>query len=138
MNFDLSTLTFDNPLIPILLVLVAMFILGAWVFPYYRIKNAVPAVVEIFQQYGSTSEKTAKWPHEMGLGVPTMTRRLFRTRDYKPQALEVLIRAAVLAVCDDGKIFLVTQNLLTSNLNIDNKYGDAGNSSDKPAKTPRF
>lgn len=105
-----------DPLLIALIVLVAIFILGSWVIPYYLIKRATLDVVAIFQQYGAISEKTAKWPHEMGLGIPTTKRVLFRTRDYKPQATEVLIRAAVLAVCDDGKIFLVLENLAKSTL----------------------
>lgn len=128
----------DSPLIPILLVLVAVFVLGSWVFPYYRIKNAVPGVVELFQQHGAVSEDTALWPHEMGLGVPTMNRRLFRTRDYRPQALEVLIRAAVLAVCDDGKLFLVEENLANSSLNKSLEDTGPKDYSDKRPKMPRF
>jgi hypothetical protein len=129
---------FNDPLILSLVILVAIFILGAWVFPYYMIKNAVPKVVEIFQRHGAISEETARWPHEMGLGVPTMTRRIFRTRDYKPQALDVLIRAALLAVCDDGKLFLVEANLMKSSLYNVSKDKLPTDYSDKGPKMPRF
>ncbi len=67
-----------------------------------------------------------------------MNRRLFRTRDYRPQALEVLIRAAVLAVCDDGKIFLVEENLASSSLNKSPKDDGPTDYSDKRPKMPRF
>jgi len=118
-----------DPLVVFLIALVALFILGSWVIPYYRIKHATLDVVAIFQQHGAISEKTARWPHEIGLGIPTTRRTLFRTRDYKSQATDVLIRAGLLAVCDDGKIFLVLENLAKSSLYT----GRGGSNPTKPS-----
>lgn len=110
-----------------LLVILA---LSMFVIPYYMIKRAVGQVVDIFLKNGVTSESSARYPYELGLAQPAMMSRFFRRKDYKPQAMDVLIRAAVLAVTDDGKIFLVMSNLLNSALNKDNKYGVSGNTSE--------
>jgi len=106
----------DKNLIYLILALVAMLVLGGWVIPYYRIKWAVPKVINALRQYGAVSEDTAKYLPDMGLGVPTLQRRIFRTRDYRPQATEVLIRAGIVAVCDDGRVFLVEENYQNSKL----------------------
>ena len=100
----------DRNLIYTIIVLLAVLVLGGWVIPYYRIKNAVPKVIDTLRMHGAVSEDTAKHLWEMGLGVPTLQRRVLRTRDFRPQATEVLIRAAIVAVCDDGRVFLVEEN----------------------------
>ena len=106
----------DRNLIYVIIVLLAMLVLGGWVIPYYRIKWAVPKVIDALRQHGAVSEDSAKHLAEMGLGVPTLTRRVMRTRDFRPQATEVLIRAAIVAVCDDGRVFLVEENYQKSKL----------------------
>ena len=106
----------DRSLIYTIIVLLALLVLGGWVLPYYRIKWAIPKVIDVLRQHGAVTEDSAKHLHEMGLGVPTLQRRVLRTRDFRPQATEVLIRAAIVAVCDDGRVFLVEENYQNSTL----------------------
>jgi hypothetical protein len=106
----------DRNLVYTIIVLLVLLVLGGWVIPYYRIKWAVPKVIDTLRQHGAVTEESAKFLWDMGLGVPTLQRRLLRTRDYRPQATEVLIRAAIVAVCDDGRVFLVEENYQNSKL----------------------
>lgn len=106
----------DRNLVYVIIILLAMLVLGGWVIPYYRIKWAVPKVIDTLRQHGAVSEASAKFLWDMGLGVPTLQRRILRTRDFRPQATEVLIRAAIVAVCDDGRVFLVEENYQNSKL----------------------
>ena len=106
----------DNNLVYVIIVLLAMLVLGGWVIPYYRIKWAVPKVIDTLRLHGAVSEDTAKHLWDMGLGAPTLQRRILRTRDFRPQAVDVLIRAAIIAVCDDGRVFLVEENYRNSKL----------------------
>ena len=106
----------DQNLVYVILALVALLVLGGWVIPYYRIKWAIPRVISALRQHGAVSETTAKYLPDMGLGAPTLQRRLLRTRDFRPQATEVLMRAGIIAVNDDGRVFLVEENYQKSTI----------------------
>jgi hypothetical protein len=53
---------------------------------------------------------------ELGLRPQPFLRRLMHKRDYKPYALTVMIRAGVVLMTDEGKLYLSEEKLASSNL----------------------
>ena len=97
-----------------ILVLVAIFILGAFVLPQIFIRRSIRSVIRIFEQNNAVGVKGAKTIEELGLAPKPMLQRMFKTRDYKPQALQSLIRADIVQMTEDGKLYLSEESLTTT------------------------
>jgi len=52
----------------------------------------------------------------LGLSSPTFRERLMRFRDYKPAALQGLIRVEIVQVTEEGKVYLSEEKLKTTKL----------------------
>lgn len=74
-------------------------------------KRAVSKVIEIFYQHNAVGMKGAKTLHELGLERPDFVQRMMRPRDYKQDALQVLIRRGIISQNEDGRLYLVEENL---------------------------
>jgi len=84
--------------------------------PRWFMKRAFPKVIRIFREHNAINEKNAKTVVELGLTPPTFIQRLSRFRDYKPQALDLLKRADIVQVTEDGKLYLSEDRLASSGL----------------------
>lgn len=84
--------------------------------PYLMMRRAVGRVVKIFQRNFVIDAKSAKTIDELGLSPRTMLQNMFRARDYKPQALNFLMKAEIIQVTEDGKLYLSEEKLGTSRL----------------------
>lgn len=96
-----------------ILVLVAIFILGAFVLPQIRIRRAIRSVIRIFEHHNAIGVKGAKPIEELGLAPKPMFQRILKPRDYKAQALQVLLRADIVQVTEDDKLYLSEESLTT-------------------------
>ena len=104
----------DDTLALILLVVVAIALM---IFvPRFFITRAFSKVIQIFRENNAIDEKNAKTIDELGLTPPTFVERLSRIRDYKPQALDLLRRADIVQVTEDGKLYLSEEKLASSGL----------------------
>lgn len=96
----------------VLLIIVA---LAALIFlPQWRGRRAVAQVINIFRMQGATDSKHAKTAPEMGLAQQTMLIRLLSPRDYKQDALKALIKAGVIQVVANDRMYLVENKLLNT------------------------
>lgn len=86
------------------MVLFALFWLGVFVLPAFRLKRAILQVIRIFTREQSFCFNNSKTVNELGLAPPPIWDRLFKMRDFKPFAVQVLIRAGVIHLSDDGKM----------------------------------
>ena len=84
--------------------------------PRLLMMRAFSSVIKIFRENNAINEKNAKTIDELGLRPPTFTQRMFRTRDYKPQALDLLRRADIVQMTEDGKLYLSEEKLASSKL----------------------
>lgn len=104
----------DDILILVLLVVAALLVI---IFvPRWFLKQAFAKVIQIFREQNAINEKNARTVDELGLRPPTFTQRLMRMRDYKPQALNILMRADIVQVTEDGKLYLSEDKLGSSGL----------------------
>jgi hypothetical protein len=99
-------------------LILVLFIIGAILsiilVPRFLIQRAFSQVIRTFQDYNAVGKKNARTIDELGLNPPTFTQRLFRFRDYKPQALEMLKKADIILDTDDGRLYLSEEKIANS------------------------
>jgi hypothetical protein len=91
--------------------LAALFLIPGWL-----LRRAVRQVIKIFRQHNAIDATTAKSDSELGLSPQPFRKRLMHTRDYKPYALTVMMRAGVVLLTDDEKLYLSEEKLANSKL----------------------
>lgn len=104
-----------NDILIIALIIIAI-IAGMLGIPYLMMRRAVSSVIKVFQRNNAIDAKTAKTIDELGLSPRTMLQNMFRTRDYKPQALNFLIKGEIIQITEDGKLYLSEERLGASRL----------------------
>jgi hypothetical protein len=93
----------------ILLLILAMFV------SVIMSKRAVKAVLKMLRDSDSTTPETAKTAEEVGF-KPRGFINFRGLRDYKPNALQLLIREGIIQVTEEGKIFLSEEKLAQHSL----------------------
>jgi hypothetical protein len=93
------------------LILVILAILGFFVLPRIRIRRAVSQVVAIFERNNALDVRSAKTIDELGLRPPTFLEGMMRMRDFKPYALQILMKADVILQTDGGRLYLLQDKL---------------------------
>jgi len=99
-----------------ILLLVMLGVLGFWVLPRMRIKRAVNQVVAIFEHNNALDVRSARTIDELGLRPPTFLQSMIRMRDFKPYALQVLMKAEVVLQTDGGRLYLSQDRLAATNV----------------------
>lgn len=99
-----------------ILLLVILAILAFWVLPRIRIKRAVNQVVGIFERNNALDARSAKTIDELGLRPPTFLQGMMRIRDFKPYALDILMKADVVRQTDGGRLYLSQDKLAVINI----------------------
>ena len=74
-------------------------------------KRAIYRVVETFQKHNAIGVGQAKTIDELGLTPPSLTERFTRMRDYRQNALSILIKTGILQTTVEGKLFLPEEKL---------------------------
>ena len=104
----------NEVLIIILLIIIA--IVAMIVLPQWRVKRAVPQVIRIFREYNAIGIKNAKTIDELGLKPRSMLEQMLKRRDYKQYALQALMRAEIIQMTEDGKLYLSEERLNESGI----------------------
>jgi hypothetical protein len=96
-------------------ILVILIVLGGIVFALFisarMTKRAVGQVVAIFQKQNAIGIQQAKTLNELGLTPPSLMDRFTRARDYKQNALKILIKAEIIQATEEGKLFISAEKL---------------------------
>lgn len=93
-------------------ILIALFILFVFVVPQWLLMRNVPKVIRLFRENNAVGAHNAKTIEELGLKSKSMFERAFRMRDYKPRALQFLIRVTIVDMTEEGKVYLDEDKLL--------------------------
>jgi hypothetical protein len=99
-----------------ILLLVILAVLGFWVLPRLRMKRAVNRVVAVFEHRNALDVRSAKTIDELGLRPPTFLQSMIRMRDFKPYALQTLMKAEVVLETDGGRLYLSQDRLAAINV----------------------
>ena len=103
------------PTVTLILLMVILLVL-VFVIPVIRIRSAIKAVIGIFRKNNATSIENARTQEELRLNPKPLWERLFTIRDFKPQALRMLIDSKVVQVTEEGKLYLSEESLAASGL----------------------
>jgi len=96
----------------LLVILVIVAGLGlAYYASRFMMKRAMRRVVALFRAAGAVNPKGAVTAEQLGLVKPGMFGRMFRVRDYGPDALNLLGQANVIKVTADGRLYLSEEEL---------------------------
>jgi len=100
----------------VLFIILLLVILGLamFVIPQWRLKRAIPQVIRMFRDNNAVGIKNAKTEGELGFKQRSFLEGMFRPRDYKPHALTTLIRAEIIQMTEDGKLYLLEEKLIDS------------------------
>jgi len=74
-------------------------------------KRAVGQVIAIFEKHNAVGIQQAKTVNELGLTPPNLMDRFTRMRDYKQNALSILMKADIVQTTEEGKLFISAQKL---------------------------
>ncbi len=74
-------------------------------------RRAIFKVIEIFYQHNALGMKDAKTLHQLGLERPDFLQRITRRRDYKQNALQILIKRGIISENEDGRLYMVEEKL---------------------------
>ncbi|HUT97007.1 MAG TPA: hypothetical protein VMW60_02685 [Dehalococcoidales bacterium] len=99
----------------IVLILILL-LLGLYVIPRWRLKRAIRQVIAVFRRNSALDKKTAKAIDELGLKPRGFTEGMFRGRDFKPHALNALVKAEIVKSTEDGRLYLAEDVLFASGL----------------------
>jgi len=102
------------------LLLLIVIVIVAFVLVFYIqrlfVKKAMREVVSRFRKLGATSPEKATSLEQLDLVPPDFLRRMGRLRDYKPQALRLLVQRNVIKGTGDGRVYLSEDELRGSPL----------------------
>jgi hypothetical protein len=74
-------------------------------------RKAISKVIEIFYQHNALGIDSAKTSHQLGLERPDFLQRITRLRDYKQNALQILIKGGIIFENEDGRLYMVEEKL---------------------------
>ena len=99
------------------LVVVLMFgalILALIYIPRYLVGKAIRQIVALFRERKATNPANATTMEELGVIRGSPLDRMFKMRDYRPNALRVLQQADIIRVTETGKVYLSEEALKNS------------------------
>jgi len=95
----------------LILILMIIVIGGGSYIRTFLTRRAMFKVIEIFYQHGALGASSAKTLQELGLERPDFLQRMTRPRDYKQNALQILIKEGIINVNEDGRLYMVEEKL---------------------------
>lgn len=82
--------------------------------PRRRAKQAIPSIIQVFRDHNAVGLRNAKTIDELGFEFKTpksTIERMFRAPDYRLTVLQSLIKATVVQMTEEGKLYLSEENL---------------------------
>ena len=99
-----------------MVLLIILFMVLLMVIPLMMNKRAVIQVVKRLRKHQALDIQSAKTVEEVGLQPLSFQERMLRFRDYKPAALQGLIRTGIVQITEDGRVYLSEEKLRNSRL----------------------
>ena len=77
----------------------------------YLTRRAILRVIEIFYEHDALRMNSAKTLSELGLERLDFLQRMTRPRDYKQNALQILMKEGIINMVEDGRVYIVEEKL---------------------------
>ncbi len=96
----------------IFITVIFVLLIGGTIFlPNYLTRRAIFQVIRIFRERNAVEMNNAKTIDELRLRPPDFFQRMMSLRDYKPGALQILIKAGVVLMTEDGRLYITEAKL---------------------------
>ena len=113
----------------VLIVLAGILIWTTFLRPRWRAKNAMPSIIQVLRDHNAVGLHNAKTIDEMGFEFKTPKStigRMFRAPDYRLMALQSLIKATVVQMTEEGKLYLSEENTADANKEEETENKEGG------------
>ena len=97
-------------------IMVGLFLFTIFALPQWFLRRAIRDVVRMLRAQKASDPASAKSLEVLGFRQRGMMGSAFRGRDYKPYALNIMIKAQIIIMTDDERFYLSEETLSTSNL----------------------
>ncbi len=95
----------------LILVIIVLVFGGGLFIRTFLTRRAVFKVIEIFYKHDALGVKGAKTLQELGLERPDFFQRFTKPRDYKQNALQILVKEGIVNVTEEGKVYMLEEKL---------------------------
>jgi hypothetical protein len=95
----------------LILIFVIIVVGGGLYLRTFLTRRAIFKVIEIFYEHNALRKENAKTFHELGLEPPDFLQRITSRRDYKQNALQILMKQGIISENEDGRLYLVEEKL---------------------------
>ncbi len=95
----------------LILILVIIAFGGGLYIRTFLTRRAIFRVIETFYEHDALGVNGAKTLQELGLERPDFLQRMTKPRDYKQNALQILIKEGIINVDEDGRFFMIEEKL---------------------------
>ncbi len=92
-------------------ILLTVVWLGLFIIPIYLLRRAIFQVIRIFRINHSLCSESSKTVEELGLTPVSLMDRFSKPRDYKPYALQFLLKSGVVRQDQEGSLCLLEEKL---------------------------
>ncbi len=86
-------------------------LIGASFVSRHLMSTAVRKVITVFRERGAVTPAKALTAQELGLARRGVMEGMFRMRDYRPNAVQLLARADIVRPTEDGRLYLSEETL---------------------------
>jgi hypothetical protein len=94
----------------LLIFAIAVFV-GILFISTFRARKAMSKIIAVFYHHNALDVKCAKTLKELGLERPDFIQRMMKPRDYRQDALKILIKNGAINTTEDGRLYMVESNL---------------------------
>jgi hypothetical protein len=95
----------------IIIVLIVGMLAAVLLIQNFLVNRALKHVIEIFRRCGALQAGNAKTLEELGLAPKSFITKMASFRDYKPDALKLLMQMDIIVPTDEGKLYLKEERL---------------------------
>jgi hypothetical protein len=100
----------------ILVLIVALFLVAIIAIPQWLLKRAMRQVIGILREQKATNVENARALDELGFKPRGIMQNVLRGRDYKPYAVDLMVKAQIIQVTEDGRLYLSEEKLSNSKM----------------------
>jgi hypothetical protein len=92
-------------------IMVGLFLVATLVVPQFFLRRSVRDVVRMFRAHNASDPASAKPLDVLGFSQRGIMENVFRGRDYKPNALNILVRSQIVIMTEDERYYLSEETL---------------------------
>jgi hypothetical protein len=92
-------------------LIIAVLVVAAIYVPRYRLRTALRQMISRFRSEGATSAARGTTLEKLGLVPRNPLEGMFRGRDFRPQALQLLREANIIRATEEGTLYLSEEEL---------------------------